>query len=86
MIRIRFADEGRTVETNRTGNDVLNTLVLNKGSAWSEEKRVWLGLLGLLPYHISTNRRATGARLPQLPAVHQGSGSVPLPDRSTRPE
>jgi malate dehydrogenase (oxaloacetate-decarboxylating) len=54
MIRIRFADEGRTVETDRTGHDVLNTPVLNKGSAWSEEERIGLGLLGLLPYHIST--------------------------------
>jgi malate dehydrogenase (oxaloacetate-decarboxylating) len=54
MIRIRFADEGRTVETDRTGHDVLNTPVLNKGSAWSEEERIRLGLLGLLPYHIST--------------------------------
>jgi len=54
MIRIRFADEGRTVETDRTGHDVLNTPVLNKGSAWSEEERIRLGLLGLLPYHVST--------------------------------
>jgi malate dehydrogenase (oxaloacetate-decarboxylating) len=54
MIRIRFADEGRTVETDRTGHDVLNTPVLNKGSAWSEEERIGLGLLGLLPYHVST--------------------------------
>ncbi len=54
MIRIRFTDEGRTVETDRTGHDVLNTPVLNKGSAWSEEERIRLGLLGLLPYHVST--------------------------------
>lgn len=54
MIRIRFADEGRTVETDRTGHDILNTPVLNKGSAWSEEERVELGLLGLLPHHVSS--------------------------------
>lgn len=54
MIRIRFADEGRTVETDRTGHDILNTPVLNKGSAWSEEERVGLGLLGLLPHHVSS--------------------------------
>lgn len=54
MIRIRFADEGRTVETDRTGHNILNTPVLNKGSAWSEEERVGLGLLGLLPHHVSS--------------------------------
>ncbi len=54
MICIRFADEGRTVETDRTGHDILNTPVLNKGSAWSEEERVGLGLLGLLPHHVSS--------------------------------
>ncbi|MGQ9547906.1 MAG: NAD-dependent malic enzyme [Roseiflexus sp.] len=54
MIRIRFADEGRTVETDRTGHAMLNTPVLNKGSAWSEEERVEHGLLGLLPYHVSS--------------------------------
>ena len=54
MIRIRFADEGRTVETDRTGHDMLNTPVLNKGSAWSEEERVEHGLLGLLPHHVSS--------------------------------
>lgn len=54
MIRIRFADEGRTVETDRTGHNILNMPVLNKGSAWSEEERVGLGLLGLLPHHVSS--------------------------------
>ncbi|MDW8146404.1 MAG: oxaloacetate-decarboxylating malate dehydrogenase [Roseiflexaceae bacterium] len=54
MIRIRFADGGATLETDRTGHDVLNAPVINKGSAWSEEERAEFGLLGLLPHHVST--------------------------------
>ncbi|NWG20202.1 MAG: NAD-dependent malic enzyme [Chloroflexi bacterium] len=54
MIRIRFADGGRTLETNLTGRDLIDVPVFNKGSAWSEEERIELGLLGMLPPHVAT--------------------------------
>lgn len=54
MIRIRFGDERTTLETNLSGHDLLDTPVLNKGSAWTEMERAALGLRGLLPPHVAT--------------------------------
>lgn len=54
MIRIRFGDERTTLETNLSGHDLLDTPVLNKGSAWTELERAALGLRGLLPPHVAT--------------------------------
>jgi malate dehydrogenase (oxaloacetate-decarboxylating) len=37
-----------------TGSDLLDDPMLNKGSAFPEDERRELGLLGLLPFHVST--------------------------------
>ena len=41
-------------QTKARGLDVLNSPVLNKGTAFTEEERKTLGLTGLLPPDIST--------------------------------
>lgn len=53
MTRLRQNGDGH-YETKRRGLDVLNSPLLNKGTAFTAEERKALGLTGLLPPEIST--------------------------------
>jgi len=63
------------VRTNRKGAELLRDPRLNKGTAFSEQERIELGLEGLLPHHVATleeqvervmlNLRAKPSRLEQ---------------------
>ncbi len=44
----------QAIEVTLTGSDLLDAPLLNKGSAFPENERRDLGLLGLLPFHAST--------------------------------
>lgn len=56
MARIkRTVIEGEEiVEVDMDPKDILNDPLLNKGTAFTEEERLSLGLQGFLPYHVST--------------------------------
>lgn len=43
-----------TIETSKTGFDLLNNPMLNKGTAFTEEERTAFALHGLLPPHVGT--------------------------------
>lgn len=47
-------DEAISQEVGLTGHMLLDNPLLNKGSAFTERERRELGLLGLLPPHVST--------------------------------
>ena len=42
------------MEISSKGSVLLDTPMLNKGSAFPEDERHEIGLLGLLPFHVST--------------------------------
>jgi malate dehydrogenase (oxaloacetate-decarboxylating) len=54
MIPVLQLDESESQTTSLTGQRILDDPLLNKGSAFPEEERYDLDLLGLLPLHIST--------------------------------
>jgi len=45
---------GTAIEVGLRGSQLLDAPILNKGSAFPDQERDELGLLGLLPYHAST--------------------------------
>ena len=54
------------VETNLTGYELINTPILNKGTAFTEEERSAFRLHGLLPPHIGTLDEQVERRLKTL--------------------
>ena len=56
------------VETNLTGYELINTPILNKGTAFTEEERSAFRLHGLLPPHIGTLDEQIDRRLKVLRA------------------
>jgi malate dehydrogenase (oxaloacetate-decarboxylating) len=54
------------VETNLTGYDLINTPLLNKGTAFTEAERDIFGLHGLLPPHVGTLDEQVARRLKVL--------------------
>jgi malate dehydrogenase (oxaloacetate-decarboxylating) len=56
------------VETDLTGFDLINTPMLNKGTAFTDEERCAFGLHGLLPPHVGTLEEQVERRLKVLRA------------------
>jgi len=58
MLDFKFVKDPKTketiIETSLTGKYLLNTTLLNKGTAFSHEERCTLGLLGKLPARVET--------------------------------
>jgi malate dehydrogenase (oxaloacetate-decarboxylating) len=57
-----------TIETELTGFDLINTPMLNKGTAFTETERDLFGLHGLLPPHVGTLDEQVARRLKVLRA------------------
>ena len=53
-LALKKSEEIESITTNLTGHQILDEPLLNKGSAFTEDERHELGLLGLLPLHPST--------------------------------
>jgi malate dehydrogenase (oxaloacetate-decarboxylating) len=62
------ARDPQTLETRRTGFDLLNNPMLNKGTAFTEEERTAFSLHGLLPPHVGTLEEQVARRLKVLRA------------------
>ncbi len=56
------------IETTRTGFDLLNNPMLNKGTAFTDEERTAFALHGLLPPHVGTLEEQVARRLRVLRA------------------
>lgn len=52
----------KKVQTNLRGNAILESSLLNKGTAFTLEERAELGLEGLLPFHVSTLKQQVERR------------------------
>lgn len=53
-LALKKSEESESITTSLTGHQILDEPLLNKGSAFTEDERHELGLLGLLPLHPST--------------------------------
>lgn len=53
-VSYRDSEKGEWIETSLTGKSLLATPLLNKGTAFTEEERIELKLLGKLPYRVET--------------------------------
>ena len=52
------------IETHRTGYELVNTPMLNKGTAFNDEERDLFRLHGLLPPHVGSLDEQVAARPP----------------------